>query len=399
MQSDANTVSLRYRPFNEGVPSPQPIRLRAPGWAGEADKMVTGATPQPWHCRPYADAAVYGLELRFPGNAEYEVSREADALVCRKDGILLPELDPGRFGLAGPGHYGCAFSLDFEIPTGSVLRVEAHPRFYTDRTGNVPVAIPGHIASFWTEGLFIVFKCPLFNETHVFRPGLPYAQVFLVPEQVRYYAELMSQHDQHARSARTERVWDYAKASARFWQSHDGGWFNDKYKRLYKAFRIGGDASVEKEITKPDERSLLSDLRQQLLTKLPGHEIKLIDNPWEKYAGVWIDYSEQSPYQFALVFADTQFNCLCGGVFRKVEKSQVHGNEYEALVSSLGDGSQFDWWLWWRLASPSDSILPIARDWQVSREPWIEIANGTLARKIVEAFTRTHTVLAACGVG
>jgi len=148
-----------------------------------------------------------------------------------------------------------------------------------------------------------------------------------------------------------------------------------------------------------EERSLLSNLRQQLLTRLSGHEIKLIDNPWEKYAGFWIDYSEQSPYQFALVFANTQFNALCGGVFRKVVKSQVHGNEYEALVSSFGDGSQLDWWLWWRMASPSDSILPIARDWQVSPEPWVEIANGRLAPKIVEAFTRTHAVLIACGVG
>ena len=29
----------------------------------------------------------------------------------------------------------------------------------------------GHIAPIWYDGLFLVFKNPLFNETHVFRPG------------------------------------------------------------------------------------------------------------------------------------------------------------------------------------------------------------------------------------
>jgi len=68
-QSGANTVTLRYRPLFEGVPAPQPIRLQVPGWAGKADKLVAGVTPQPWHCMPYVDAAVYGLELRFVDNA------------------------------------------------------------------------------------------------------------------------------------------------------------------------------------------------------------------------------------------------------------------------------------------------------------------------------------------
>jgi len=382
----------------EGVPSPQPIRLQVPGWAGEADKMANGATPQPWHCRPYADAAVYGLELVFAGNDEVTVSREADAIVFRKNGIPLTMNDCGM-NAAGPHHYAFGTNLDIEVPPGFILRVEPHPRFYTDTSGNVAAAIPGHIGPIWYDGLFIVFKNPLFNETHVFRPGLPYAQVFLVPEQARYQVELMSQHDQQVRIARRERIGEYAKATARFWQSNDGGWFNDQYKRLYKAFRLGGDALVEREITKPDERSLLSDLRQQLLTELPGHEIQLIDNPWARYSGLKIVYSEQSPYRFGLQFEYTHFNGLIVGISRKVEKSPVHGNEYESLVSSFGSASHSDWWLWWRDISPADSLLPVARDWQVSREPWIEIANGRLAPKIVEAFTRTHAVLSACGVG
>jgi len=399
MQSETKTVSLRYRLIGEGGPSPQPIRLQVPGWAGEAEKMLTGATPQPWHCRPYADAAVYGLEILFCGCDEVTVSREADAVVFRKNGIPLTIGECGM-NTAGPHHYTFGTNLDIEVPPGLILRVEPHPRFYTDTTGNVPAAIPGHIGPVWYDGLFIVFKNPVFNgETHVFRPGLAYAQGFLVREPARYQAELMSPHDQHARNARRERILEYTMVNARFWQSKDGGWFNDRYKRLYKAFRLGGDALVEKEITRPDERLLLADLRQQLLTKLPGREITLIDNPWVRCSGFKIDYSEQSPYLFGLEFGSAHFNNLYGGIIRKVQNSPLHGNEYEALASSFGDGSQNDLWLWCRHTSPSDSLLPITRDWQESQEPWTEIENGSLTVKIVEAFTRTHAVLTACGVG
>ena len=256
MPSDAN-ISLRYHPSGEGVPPPQPIKLQVPGWSGEADKMVDGARPQPWHCRPYTDAATYGLELRFPGPFEYALSWEAGAIVCRRDGILLPNLDGFRFGAFSPNHYGAAFCIDIEVPTGFVLRIEPHPRFYTDGTGNVPAAIPGHIGPHWTNTLFIVFRNPVLNERHVFRPGLPYAQAFLVPDQAKYHAELMSQRDQHVRSTRTNSIKKYGRDIARnVWTDYTGrNVFDDKYKRLFRAFRAGGDALVEKEIAEAEERS------------------------------------------------------------------------------------------------------------------------------------------------
>ena len=255
MQRDANTVLLRYRVLNEGVPSPQPIRLQVPGWAGEADKMVNGAKPQPWHCRPYSDAAVYGLELRFPGNAEYAMSREAGALVLRKDGIPLPTWQGEPFGAFSPDHYGVAFCVDIEAPTGFVLRVEPHPRFYTDRTGNVPAAIPAHIGPFWTQDLFLVFKNPLPNEFHVFSPGLPYAQAFPVPDQAKFHAELLSQRDQDARIARAARVKGHYRNIGYLWRAANECWFDNKYKRLSRAFRVGGNALVEKEVARSSERS------------------------------------------------------------------------------------------------------------------------------------------------
>jgi len=144
-----------------------------------------------------------------------------------------------------------------EVPPGFVLRVEPHPRFYTDRTGNVPAAIPGHIGPHWTRALFIVFRNPRFNELHLFRPGLPYAQAFLVPEQARYHAELISQRGQDARSAREQRVREYRQEIARnsWWDKSGSTVFDDKYKQLLRAFRAGGDASVEKAIAEAEERS------------------------------------------------------------------------------------------------------------------------------------------------
>jgi hypothetical protein len=146
-------------------------------------------------------------------------------------------------------------------------------------------------------------------------------------------------------------------------------------------------------------RRLLSDLRQQLLNKLPERDIELADDPWKRYSGFKIALSEESQYQFSIEFQGTQFNDLIVGIIRKKENSPVQGNEYESLVGSLGAASQSTWWLWWRYVSPTDSLLPVARNWQGSTEPWIDISNGKLASKVAEAFTRACNVLNASGGG
>lgn len=147
------------------------------------------------------------------------------------------------------------------------------------------------------------------------------------------------------------------------------------------------------------QKRLLGDLRQQLLTRLRNHDVELVDDPWTRYSGFTISYSETSPYKFGFEFQNTQFNGLVIGISRKIENDQARGNEYESLVSAFGGASQSEWWLWWRSASPTDSLLPVPRDWQASTQPWVDIPNQSLAARIEEAFTRTHSVLTACGVG
>lgn len=146
-------------------------------------------------------------------------------------------------------------------------------------------------------------------------------------------------------------------------------------------------------------KKLLLHLRQQLVDNLPGRTIELHDDPWQKFSGVTISFSEASPYSFGLELQNSQFNRLVVGLYRKVSKSPERGNEYDLVVGSLGAASKNDYWLWQREASTTDSLLPVERDWGISAEPWIEIADGTLSTKIAEAFTRAESVLSECGVG
>lgn len=144
---------------------------------------------------------------------------------------------------------------------------------------------------------------------------------------------------------------------------------------------------------------LISNLCDQLRSKLNIQEINPHLVSGEKYTGFTIDYSKSSPYQFCLEFQYTNFNGLVFGVYRKIKGSQG-GDEYSFLNNRFGAGiSDDDWWLWKRSASPSDPLLPAPQNWSGSNDPWIEIANGSLASKVEEAFRRTHEVLNECGVG
>ena len=146
---------------------------------------------------------------------------------------------------------------------------------------------------------------------------------------------------------------------------------------------------------------LLSDLGQQLRAKCPHHNIVVSDNPWARYSGLTIAFSAQCPYLFGMEFQNAQFNGLAIGLQRNVEKSPARADEYAALVRTFGAASQNDWWLWCRSASSTDSLLAVPQHWSSggTADPWIDIPNGKLASKIVEAFERAHNVLNECGVG
>ena len=42
-----------------------------------------------------------------------------------------------------------------------------HPRFYADRTGTVPIAVPALVRNWWPMLFFMVFKSPSEGRTHI----------------------------------------------------------------------------------------------------------------------------------------------------------------------------------------------------------------------------------------
>lgn len=249
-------LKIDYRTWYKGIP-PKPTKLQIPGWAGEDHNHGNGAKAQPWHCQPFVTGATYGLELIYPFETEAKISVEDDKLKIEGDfsqeekecDIKLPP-----FMSFSDGHYGFTSSLDISTDMENVLRIEPHPRYYTDNTGSVPLAIVGHIEPWWSRIFFIVFKKPFPGQTHIFRKGEPYAQVLVVPRKISYEINEMSQETKNKRSSREAQIVKLGKQiSKNVWRTPDGSQFDDKYKILSKAYYSDGDAGIENVINEANE--------------------------------------------------------------------------------------------------------------------------------------------------
>lgn len=267
-------IDVEYRVWN-AEQAPRRLKLAIPGWAGDEEPAQDGARPQPWHCRPFVDAATYGIELLYPFETECRVSLADDGSI-RFDGDFTDEIararKPGHnmlhpFGVFAHNHYGMNAGVDLMPPPGHVLRIEPHPRFYNDTTGTVAAAVPGHLERFWPRMFFVVFKAPAPGQTHVFRTGEPFAQVLVVPSLATYALEPMAGENVRDRRTQDRHIKGLAPLLARhLWTSDLGQTFNDKYKQLLRIFRAGGIdgvrqhlravaaiAGVTKDLELPDE--------------------------------------------------------------------------------------------------------------------------------------------------
>jgi hypothetical protein len=263
--SDASTppVELRYRTVY-GAPPPRRIQLEVPGWAGPSTAHADGAPAQPWHCRPFVDGATYGLELVYPYRGDCTVHNEGGAIRFR--GSLAAEMDdlglPHPFGVFAAGHYGMATALDLLPPPGYALRLEPHPRFFTDATGEVPLAVPGHLQRFWPRQFFAVFRAPPVGGVHLFRPGEAYAQLLLVRPSERYSVVPMEPELAGERAREDQRITRFAYLLAkRVWRSDTGHWFDDKYKQLLRIFRGGGREAVGRQLQAVEESATRTGAR------------------------------------------------------------------------------------------------------------------------------------------
>ena len=236
-------MQIKYRTW-ENAPPPRPIKLEIPGWAGHHRRHDNGCIPQPWHCVPFVEGATYGLEIIYPFEHETRVTNENGNCVFSGK-FFEKDYDtsamPIPFSNFAPGHYGFTSSVDLKIPEDHVIRLEPHPRFFTDTTGTCPIAIPGHIQSWWCRIFFMVFKAPLSQQTHIFTQGEPVAQILIVPKKANYEIEEMNQEEILERIFVDNKIAELDKVLPKHsWKDYLGNQFDDKYKQLQAIYNKNG---------------------------------------------------------------------------------------------------------------------------------------------------------------
>jgi Flp pilus assembly protein TadD len=260
-----DNIQIKYRTAGKALP-PRPIRLVIPGWAGSAEqKKENGSEPQPWHCAPFSEAATYGFELIYQYETECHIINDAGEVriewdyanepggVLGKDEFTDTAPKPSKFYLFGT-------SVDLQAPAGYALRTEPHPRFFTDTTGTVPLAVSAHVKSeWWAKKLFVAFKAPPPGQRHIFRKGEPYVQILFVPQHAGYIATKMTAEEEAVR-VEVEKGILLAKShlAAHVWHNPAGMEFNDHYKVLERAFKQQGMAGVQAAVHEAVQRFQLT---------------------------------------------------------------------------------------------------------------------------------------------
>ena len=143
-------LTVKYHTHSKALP-PQPIRIKMPGWGGSNVKMEDGGMAQPWHCLPFAEGSIHGLELLYPFDADCRVVNDQAGVRFLGDlsGEAGDAMPGGGFSVleseSSPRCYLFNTGLDVQAPAGHVVRTEPHPRFFTEDAGTAPLAMIGHM--------------------------------------------------------------------------------------------------------------------------------------------------------------------------------------------------------------------------------------------------------------
>ncbi len=247
-------INLKYRTWFKGIP-PKPTKLEIPGWAGEKNRDAG----QPWHCLPFTQGATYGVELVYPFDTECTVSTKNGELVFDGDfsaeSSAIGQKWERPFSSFAPGHFGFTSSIDIMTEPGYGIMLLPHTRFYTDRTGTVPLAVSGIIESdFWPRVFFVVFKSPLEGQSCIFRKGEGYAKVIVVPKAAKYNVEKMTPEEIKKRMEMEQILNDHpTEIATHTWKTLKGEQFDNKYKNLSKVAKSGGPEAVYSHLKDVDE--------------------------------------------------------------------------------------------------------------------------------------------------
>jgi hypothetical protein len=229
---------VKYRLFEPRL-RPRRTKLEVPGWAGKREPRSDGSREYAWHCVPFSESARYGIELFYPFDNELRVTTNDGHL--KFDGDFGPDPETGLqwppFRNFGDQFYTYQILLDLKVEDGLAVRIEPHPRFYTDQTDTVPIAVPALLRSWWPMMNFALFKSPAEGRTHIFRAGEPMAQIIFIPAESNFELVPMGEEEAAERELQSRRIHesrDTLSADTR-WTSSTSTVFDGTYRHLFSA--------------------------------------------------------------------------------------------------------------------------------------------------------------------
>jgi hypothetical protein len=230
--------TVKYRLFESRL-RPRRTKLEVPGWAGKPEPRKDGSHEYAWHCIPFSEGARYGIELFYPFENELCVATRDGRLIL--DGDFGPDPENGLqwppFRNFGDQFYTYQILLDLKVEEGMAIRTEPHPRFYTDQTDSVPIAVPALLRSWWPMMNFVLFKAPAEGRTHIFRPGEPFAQVIVIPAEPEFELVEMNEEEAAERELQARRIHssrDTLSADTH-WTSATNTVFDGTYRHILSA--------------------------------------------------------------------------------------------------------------------------------------------------------------------
>ena len=231
--------TVKYRMTDPRL-RPRRIKLEMPGWAGQPEPRRDGSHEYAWHCLPFTEGAQYGIELLYPFDNELRVTRRNGHLVF--DGDFGPDPETGLlwppFRNFGDNYYTYQILIDLKVDDDMAVLAQPHPRFYTDPTDSVPIAVPALLrTSWWPMISFIVFKSPAEGHSHVFRPGEPFMQMLFIPVEAEFELVEMNEEEAAEREMRSRRIHASRETLSKdtWWTSSTNTVFDGTYRHILRA--------------------------------------------------------------------------------------------------------------------------------------------------------------------
>ena len=233
--------TVKYRLFEPRL-NPRRTKLDVPGWAGTAEPRRDGSHEQAWHCIPFSESASYGIELFYPFDNELRVTKRDGRVELHAD--WGPNPDTGinwpPFRTFGEEFYSYQLLLDLMVPDDMAVRTEPHPRYYTAKDDDVPLAVPALLrTSWWPMISFVIFKAPPEGRWHVFRPGEPFMQITFIPAEPDFELSPMAEEEAAERELRDRRIYASRESLGQpsRWTSSTRTVFDGTYRNIFRAAR------------------------------------------------------------------------------------------------------------------------------------------------------------------